>query len=96
MGDQMEFVDYSSQVVSIGELNCLIIDFGENLPLVGKLRTSLSEGEKAERNQCAALHLAAAYEWAPQGCPRMPPSLSRVQTVVRYYGKRNSKRHLDA
>ena len=34
-----------------------------------------------ERNQCVVLHLAAAYEWVLQGCPRRPPSLSRVHTV---------------
>ena len=68
-------------VVSIGELDWLGIDFGENLPMGDKLRTALSEGGEVECNQRAALHLEASYEWALQGRPRGHPSLSRVQTV---------------
>ena len=76
----MVCIDYTSQLISVGDLNWLVIDFGENLPLGDKLRMALSEGGKIERNQRVVLHLAAAYEWVLQGWPRRPPSLSRIQT----------------
>ena len=75
LGDQMTRIDYSPHPVSVGGLEWLSIDFGENLPLGDKLRKALSEGEKTERNQCVVLHLAAAYEWVRQGCPRRPHSI---------------------
>ena len=81
LGDPMTCIDYSSHPVAVGGLAWLIIDFGENLPLGGKLRKALSEGGNTERNHRVALHLAAAYEWVSQGGPRRPPALSRVMTV---------------
>ena len=68
-------------MISVGDLHWMSIDFGENLPLGGKLRTALSEADKVERNQCVVLHMAAAYEWVPQGRPRMPSAMSRVHAI---------------
>lgn len=82
-GDPIVCVDYSSKSVPIGSLFWTGIDFGAISHLGGKPRTALSEPEKKKkaRNQCVILHLATAYGWVPQGCPRRPPSLPRVQTV---------------
>ena len=81
LGGPIVCVDQSSQSLAIGNLLWAGIDFGEESHLGSKLRMALSEPEKVERNQCAILHLEAAYEWGLQGRPRMPPSLSRVRTV---------------
>ena len=66
----MVCVDYSPHPVTVGELSWASVDFGENSPLWDKMRQALPDGEKTERNQCVALHLAAAYEWVLQGRPR--------------------------
>ena len=81
LGGPIVCVDYSSQSLSIGNLFWTGIDFGETSHLGNKPRAALSEPGKSERNQCVILHLAAAYEWVLQGCPRRPPALSRVRTV---------------
>ena len=81
LGDQMVCIDYSSQTVSVGEMSWAIVGRGENLPIGGKCAWHYLNGG-TERYQCVALHLAAAYEWAPpQWRPRRPPSFSRIQTV---------------
>ena len=89
----MVCIDYSSQTVSIGELSWAIIDFGENFPLGGKMRTALSEGERIERNQCVVLHLASAYEWAAQGCPRRPRRCLECIRLAHSCDKWDTNRH---
>ena len=48
IGDQMVCIDYSFQVVSIGELSWLSVDFGGNLPLGGKLRTAYLKERRSD------------------------------------------------
>ena len=80
IGNVTQCIDYSSQPLSVGFLHWIGVDFGDQLSLNNHLRNALPEPDKKERNQCVAIHLAAAYEWYLQGCPERPLSASRVQT----------------
>ena len=47
----------------------------------GGLRMVMAGSDKTERDQRGVIHLAAEYARVLQGCPRIPPASTRVQTV---------------
>ena len=87
IGEATRRIDYSPLPLTVGFLRWIGIDSGDQLSLENRLRTALSEPDKRVRNQCVVLHLASAYDWFPQWCPRRPPSASRVPTAAQQIRK---------